>query len=584
MRAGSEEEGGNLEGQAPDHRKPANLLYSLEEVPPADARLGLAIQHVFVMSVGWIFVVVLVTAIGGSAAQTESVIRFSMIASGIATILQARSGLFGSGYLCPFSCGPAYLPAAILAGQAGGLPLIFGLTTISGVFEAALARAIERLRVLFPPEVTGLVVSMVGIQLIALGCPRFLGYTGQDPRISARSVIIAGITLSAMIVPTIWGKGKWRLYPVLLGLLAGYISAAALGVLHWAQFDLLRLEPLFGSPHRLSWTFAFRLTFLLPFLIASLSSVLKSVGDLTLCQKINDSEWKRTEMRMVSGGIMSGAIGTFLAGLLGGAGQSTFSSNVALTSATGATSRLIALPTGLIIIALAFLPKVAAAFARMPQPVMGAVLVYVACFMILGGFTVMTSRMLDARKTFVIGLPMVFGLSVEIAPQIYRGLPPALHPIFASALSLSTVMVILLNLLFRIGIAKRRTIDVAPGPGALDAISRFLEQEGGAWGMRPEIVRRADDALHEFMIHAPSLRITSRVAIEARFDEFNFNLEIDYEGLPFVLLDHLPTWESVSEVDEMVGKMSAFLVRQYADSVYTTSSESQCRIQLHFDH
>jgi xanthine permease XanP len=155
MRAGSEEEGGNLEGQAPDHRKPANLLYSLEEVPPADARLGLAIQHVFVMSVGWIFVVVLVTAIGGSAAQTESVIRFSMIASGIATILQARSGLFGSGYLCPFSCGPAYLPAAILAGQAGGLPLIFGLTTISGVFEAALARAIERLRVLFPPEVTG---------------------------------------------------------------------------------------------------------------------------------------------------------------------------------------------------------------------------------------------------------------------------------------------------------------------------------------------------------------------------------------------------------------------------------------------
>lgn len=178
MRAGSEKESENLEREAPHHRKPANLLYGLEEVPPTGARLGLAIQHVFVMSVGWIFVVVLVTAIGGMAAQAESVIRFSMIASGIATILQARSGLFGSGYLCLFSCGSAYLPAAILAGQAGGLPLIFGLTTVSGVSEGALARVIGRLRVLFPPEVTGLVVSMVGIQLIALACPRFLGYTG----------------------------------------------------------------------------------------------------------------------------------------------------------------------------------------------------------------------------------------------------------------------------------------------------------------------------------------------------------------------------------------------------------------------
>lgn len=584
MHAESEEPVESPGREAPHHRKPANLLYGLEEVPPAGARLGLAVQHVFVMSVGWIFVVVLVTAIGGTAAQTESVIRLSMIASGIATILQARSSPIGSGYLCPFSCGPAYLPAAITAGQDGGLPLIFGLTAVSGVFEGALSRVIGRLRVLFPPEVTGLVVSMVGIQLIALGCPRFLGSAGREPVISVRCAVIGVITLGAMIAPTIWGKGKWRLYPVLLGLLAGYISAAALGILHWGQFDLLRSEPLFGLPHRLSWGFALRLSFLLPFLIASLSSVLKSVGDLTLCQKINDSEWKRTDMGVVSGGITSGAIATFLSGLLGGVGQSTFSSNVALSIATGATSRAIALPTGLIIIALAFLPKVAAAFAMMPQPVMGAVLVYVACFMILGGFAVMTSRMLDARKTFVIGLPMVFGLSVEIAPHLYRGVPPALHPIFASALSLSTVLVIVLNLVFRIGIAKRRAIELIPGPGAFDAASRFLEEQGGAWGMRPEIVRRADDALHEFMIHAPGLKITSDIAVEACFDEFNFDLEIDYEGLPFVLLNHLPSWETVSEVDEMVGKMSGYLVQQYSDRVVTASSEGRCRIQLHFDH
>ena len=78
----------------------------------------LGLQHVFVISVGWIFAVVLVTAIGGTAAQAQAIIRASMVASGIATILQARvAGRVGSGYMCPFSCGPAYLSASILAGR-----------------------------------------------------------------------------------------------------------------------------------------------------------------------------------------------------------------------------------------------------------------------------------------------------------------------------------------------------------------------------------------------------------------------------------------------------------------------------------
>ena len=52
------------------------------------------------------------------------------------------------------------------------------------------------------------------------------------------------------------------------------------------------------------------------------------MGDLTLCQRINDADWKRTDMQSVSGGIFAGAIGTGLSGLLGGIGQSTFSSKV----------------------------------------------------------------------------------------------------------------------------------------------------------------------------------------------------------------------------------------------------------------
>ena len=119
------------------------------------------LQHVFVISVGWIFAVVIVTIFGGSREQAGQVIQISMIASGVATILQARAkGPVGSAYLCPLNIGPAYVTASILAGKLGGLPLLFGLTAISGLFEALLSRLVKRLRVLFPPEVTGLVVTM----------------------------------------------------------------------------------------------------------------------------------------------------------------------------------------------------------------------------------------------------------------------------------------------------------------------------------------------------------------------------------------------------------------------------------------
>ncbi len=128
-----------------------------------------------------------------------------------------------------------------------------------------------------------------------------------------------------MIGPSIWSKGKLRLYPILLALLAGYTASAMLGFLSFMQARTAFAAPLVSLPTRVGGGgLGFSLALLFPFLIASLSSTLKSVGDLTLCQKINDVNWKRTDMKSVSGGVLAGAICTTLAGLGGGMGQSRF--------------------------------------------------------------------------------------------------------------------------------------------------------------------------------------------------------------------------------------------------------------------
>jgi xanthine permease XanP len=567
-------------------KKPANLIYGVEDKPPLAATILLGLQHVSVLSVAWIFVMVIVTSIGGTREQAEHMIQMSMIVSGIATILQARTkGPVGSGYLCPLSCGPTYIAGAISAGKVGGLPLVSGMLIASGLFEALLSRVMQRLRALFPPEVTGLVVSMVGIELIALAAPRFLSFTGPGSGRHLLPIAVALLTLAVMIGPTVWSEGMLRLYPVLLGLVAGYLSAYAAGLLTWPQLNVVLAAPPISLPTRGQSGWAFSLAMLPAFLIASLASTLKAVGDLTLCQKINDAEWKRTDMQSASGGILASAIGTFSAGLLGGVGLSTYSSNVGLSIATRATSRQIALPCGIILIALAFFPKLAAVYTVMPQPVMGAILVYVACFMILAGVQLMTSRMLDARKIFVVGISLVFGLSVRMVPGLYADVPDVLSSLFSSSLSLATVLVIVLNLVFRIGIRTRVALQLDPRADSTEKIFAFMQAQGETWGARKEVIDRATYAMSEFFEAAGTLGLArDKIGAEVSFDEFNLDVDLRYDGELMEFSQQRPTEADLLSDERGVTKLAGFLIRNYVDRITSECVDGRCRIRFHFYH
>jgi NCS2 family nucleobase:cation symporter-2 len=286
----------------------------------------------------------------------------------------------------------------------------------------------------------------------------------------------------------------------------------------------------------------------------------------------------------VAGGILAGSIGTTLSGLIGGMGQSTFSSNVGLSMATGVTSRAVALPAGLILVALACFPKLATAFSVIPAPVMGAVLVYAACFMILGGLQVMTSRMLDVRRTFVVGIAMIFGLSVDMVPGLYQHVPFLLQPIFSSSLSLATVLVVALNLLFRLGVAKSQTIQLSPEGDSLDTILSFMEEQGGTWGMRKEVEERAAEAIYETMVCLRRMQVTSPATVRVRFDEFKLEADVDYRGAPIQLPEAPPAVEELSKGEQALAMLSAYMIRQHADTVTVSSTNDHCRVHLHFDH
>ncbi len=564
--------------------KPSNLIYGLEDKPSVTVGALLGLQHVTIIAIAFIFPVLLVRETGGTPMEATFMVSMSMLAGAVAVVAQGlKRGPVGSGYLCPSVCGPSFLSASMLAAHTGGLSLVLGMTMFAGAFEALLSRILHKLRFLFPAEVTGVIVSMVGITVIGLAGKNFIGMEAGGGAVHLPSLAVAGFTLIVMMGLNVWSKGQLKLFCVLVGMAAGYAAAFAAGLLKPEDVSLAFNQPLAWNPfaHHPGWNFD--LAMCGPFAVAVLCSMLKSVGDLTTCQKINDSEWVRPDMQNIRRGVLGDAVGCFSAGLFGGMAQSTSSSNIGLSIATGTTSRVISLFTGGVLAVLAFCPKLASIFAIMPAPVVGATLLFALSFMVVAGVQIMTSRMLDSRKTFVIGLSLITGLMVDVLPEAFVHLPHLLQPIFSSSLSACTVTAVLLNFVFRLGVRNRATLAIKPDMAVGQAVVSFMDRQGGAWGARPDVVSRATTASMEYLEALCGMRGCA-AELEASFDEFNLDLTVRHQGEPLEIPDQRPTPEMMLESEDGVSLMGAWICAKFTDRITATRNRDDSVVKMHWDH
>jgi NCS2 family nucleobase:cation symporter-2 len=185
--------------------------------------------------------------------------------------------------------------------------------------------------------------------------------------------------------------------------------------------------------------------------IVSICGALKSFGNLVMCEKVNDDNWQKPDTRRIGNGLMADGICVAISGLIGGVASDTSSSNVSLSGASGATSRVIGFAAGGLFMLLGLSPKLSALLSIMPAPVAGAIVVFVVCFMMTSGLQIMLSTKPDSRKTFVLGAALCFGLSLDILPDLYAHVTPWLRPLFESSLTLSTVVAVILHQLLRLG-------------------------------------------------------------------------------------------------------------------------------------
>ncbi|HVU23876.1 MAG TPA: solute carrier family 23 protein [Opitutus sp.] len=517
--------------------RPATQQFGVEDRPPLGVTVFSALQHLALIApIGLVFPLLVAAQAGASHAAVSAILAMSMLALGVATLLQcARWRGVGSGFFAPAVFTAAYLPPSLAAADQGGLPLVCGMTMFAGVCEMLISRALGRLRPYLPTEIAGLAVTMIGVILGLLGFRLLFGLpTGaSDPvTLSATPLTaIGGCTLAVIIGLSIWGPPRLRIYAVLVALVAAWIAAAVAGEIDFADLHTSLADGLVRLP-RLPLalpTFAPGLAF--DFAMAALASSLRAVGDITTCQKINDADWLRPDLTTLKSGALAAGLGTFLAGLLGTVGLNTFSGSVGLSAATGVMARRVGFALGGIFVLLSFVPGASALAESIPMPVTGAILLFAAAFVLLNGIQVILSRLLDNRKTLAIGLGLIFGLSRDMFPGAFTGLPPWFGAIIGSPLAEALLVAIVLNLVFRLGVGARAQLVLTPGVEAINRVHAFCEAQGGAWAARRDVMHRVTTALVEFAESSAEVVAPNHDAsIELSFDEFHIDAVIRYVG------------------------------------------------------
>lgn len=564
--------------------KPPDLIYGVNDMPPASRLIPLGLQYAVLIAVYLIIVVLVARAARADPDTTADLVSFGLIAAAVGTAVQAWNGrFFGSGYLAPPVYSAIYFGPAILAAKSGGLPAVAGMTIFAGLVEIGFSRLLDRLRVVFQPMIAGFAVLVVGLQLGLVGIAETLDISGETNPDFPWHVLTAFVTLGGCVAFSIWGRGVLRLVSTLLGLLLGLILGLATGLIGPQLFGVVGAAPWLDLPDPFYIAYGFEPALIPAFVAAATAATLRTVGVVTTCQRINDADWKRPDMDNIARGVAGDGLGCLAGGLVGAPGMSSAASLVGLSSATAATSRTIAYATAAILVVFAFIPKIGAAIIGLPLEIAGAILVFTASFLVVSGIEVMAIRGFDLRSGFAVSIALFIGLLTQVKPSYFERLPDWMQTVTSDMLTVCLAVAIGLTLLFRIGIRRRDAVHWDATDAAHSEFSQFLSREAKVWKLADDLVERAKDAVGGLVDHLKEgAYLASPVAIKASYDGLELTIDLVYRGRPPPLAHHRPRHEQQHPEAAASSGLEGYILGGAADRTQVVSTGEEITIRLAF--
>jgi len=438
------------------------LIHGLEDRPPAAAAALAAFQQVLAMAVGTVTPPLLLAgSLGFSAPDTAHLVSVALLASALGTWLQIRRrGPLGSGLLSVTGTSFSFVGPLQEAFKLGGFGLMTSMGLLAAPLQLLLAPFLPRLRRVFRPEVTGVVVLLIGLSLIPTAMfsvgARLSGHS------QAVSVAVAALVVGVSVVCQVAGPKWLRLGAILAGIAAGCIACAALGAVKPPETAGL---PWLAFPKPMRWGFEIHLRSLLPFLFIYLVSMLEAMGDMTATARLSGLPtegpdfWKR-----LRGGVMADSLTSIASGLFGGLPNTTYAQNNSVIQVTGVASRRVGYWMAGFLAVAGISPAVAAWIVVLPGPVLGGLALMLFGMVAAAGLRLVAAAGLDTRNMILVGVSLGVGIGMASAPELTSSLPKLFRALFESPISGGGLTAMILGILLP-GRPPETLAGPAPGVG-----------------------------------------------------------------------------------------------------------------------
>ena len=534
--------------------RPPQARFGLDDPVPFGVALGLAIQHMAIQAVYLVLPTTVAASFGLGPRAATNFVCLSILAFALLAVLQAlRRGPVGAGYQMPALPTPVMVGAYLLCAGAGlGLDQAGALLVLAGLAAAVLTLLIRRPQALMPPEIAGVVVFLLGVALLPVMVDLLeMAHFQATPH----AVHEIGVTLACFLVMVAVALSRSAAAPfgVLIGALAGLPMMLLVPGPGVDLMAVLAANPWLAVPEPVLPRFeALPVGLALGFAFAVLPAKATILGNLVALQRAADAGWRRPDGGPLSRGLLAHAVALMAAGGFGGMAPGPSSACVGLSIANRTLARSIAVVGALLLAALAFSPKLVSVFVAIPSPVKAAMLLYVACFMIATGCQLITIRMLDTRRSLVVGVGLIMGFAVLIAPTPFRDYLPAL----ASALTFGALSAFVFHLLTLPFVRRRASLTLALDTTLHEVVETEMRRLGGAWGARRTTMDKVENLLIE-LGEVLARRGQDRMRVAASHLDEQVQVTIRHDGPPLPAPASTP---DVGDLDGPVAQQEAFIL------------------------
>lgn len=427
-------------------------IFETDGIPRMSEALPLAMQHVVAMIVGCVTPAIIVSGavpVGLSREDQVILIQSALVIAALATLLQ----LFPIGGKAKFAIGSglpiimgvsfAYVPSMQAIAESYGIAAIMGAEIVGGIVAVVMGLLVKKIRVFFPPLITGTVVFTIGLSLYPTAINYMAGGTSNPNYGSWQNWAIAFFTLIVVTALNHFGKGIWKLASILIGIIVGYLVSIPFGMVDFSSIGeagVCQLPSLmnFGVQFEPSSCVALGILFAINSIQAIGDYSATTIGAMDRTPK--DEELQR--------GIVGYGISNVVGAFLGGLPTATYSQNVGIVTTTKVINRWVLGLAAAILGVAGLVPKFSAILTTIPQCVLGGATVSVFASIAMTGMKLVASAEMDYRNSSIVGLAAALGMGVSQATAALASFPAWVTTIFGkSPVVLATIIAVLLNVI-----------------------------------------------------------------------------------------------------------------------------------------